>query len=451
LKHRKFTLVILLASLASLAVAAPSNSRPTRHLPTSKRTATTTPAKSAATIPVTESTPQVLEAPSAPGASPVIGDSFDVFNYSSRPGAKKIIFLDFDGATVSNTDWNTSLWGGEPRTVGRVYPAGGLIKAVWSSVAEDFAPFDVNVTTRQPTDDALNRSTPQDDTFGITVIFTSDNVVCPRTCNGASIPSSFGVPRKNTVWIFAPNPFDGHNVASHELGHTLGLLHHGTVTSEYFSPIAGWAPIMGLDPLLPNGPELTQWSRGDYPSAGRPGQDDIELIAQQLGRISDSNTSIATAGSVKVDPAPESYREFTSEHIISRDTDHDFFAVDVTNGYLKVRLQRVFPGSNLVPRLAIVDSSGATLKVGVPNPMEPMFLTVEADLANGRHYVEVSGVGRTGAFSAYGSLGYYQLVLSKIDRPEIPRMNYVQSTGQRELTAAWYPAISRLHGPVSYA
>jgi hypothetical protein len=124
--------------------------------------------------------------------------------------------------------------------------------------------------------------------------------------------------------------------------------------------------------------------------------------------------------------------------------------VDVTNGYLKVKLVRVYPTPNLLPYVAILDSSGRVLQVGALETRVPGSSVAEADLPNGRYYVEVSGAGLPGAFSSYGSLGYYQLVLSKIDRPSIVGNTQLQPSGDRQLTASWGPATSRRNGPVTY-
>ncbi|MEI6862538.1 MAG: hypothetical protein WCL04_09835, partial [Verrucomicrobiota bacterium] len=62
---------------------------------------------------------------------------------SSRPLSGSVIYLDFDGETVTDPDWNR----------GRAITAtsSGLtvvqMTAVWQQVAEDYRPFDVDVTT----------------------------------------------------------------------------------------------------------------------------------------------------------------------------------------------------------------------------------------------------------------------------------------------------------------
>ena len=97
----------------------------------------------------------------------------DTFKLHSRPTATKRIYLDFDGQVTKDPSWN----GGAEI----VTPAYSLdddfstftdaektaIQEVWSRVAEDFAPFDVNVCTEEPTLDDLRNTGGTDDRWGI--------------------------------------------------------------------------------------------------------------------------------------------------------------------------------------------------------------------------------------------------------------------------------------------
>src|SRR5437868_10875653 len=62
---------------------------------------------------------------------------------SSYPSASSVIFLDFDGQTVSNTSWNTS----GPIVCGASGLNNSDITTIFNRVAEDYRPFNVNVTT----------------------------------------------------------------------------------------------------------------------------------------------------------------------------------------------------------------------------------------------------------------------------------------------------------------
>src|SRR5205814_3122687 len=82
----------------------------------------------------------------------------DTFLLHSKPGSKRVIFLDFDGHVMSGNAWtagynngnpiNCPPWDidGDPSTFNDAERT--LIQQVWQRVAEDYAPFDVDVTTQ---------------------------------------------------------------------------------------------------------------------------------------------------------------------------------------------------------------------------------------------------------------------------------------------------------------
>ena len=63
---------------------------------------------------------------------------------SSYPSASAAIFLDFDGHTVEGTSWNWSLPAIECQPSGL---NATQITEIFNRVAEDFRPFNINVTT----------------------------------------------------------------------------------------------------------------------------------------------------------------------------------------------------------------------------------------------------------------------------------------------------------------
>ena len=95
--------------------------------------------------------------PPGTGAAPLPINSPPALH--SRPGATKILFLDFNGAIITNTEWNTSegvaSWtclpfdtDGNTNTFSDAEQS--YIRQCWERVAEDYAPFNVDVTTEQP-------------------------------------------------------------------------------------------------------------------------------------------------------------------------------------------------------------------------------------------------------------------------------------------------------------
>ena len=122
-------------------------------------------------------------------------DPSAAFTLHSRPGSRRVIYLDFDGHMVSGTAWNDKTAGpcfadpydtdGVPATFSDAELT--AIVGVWARVAEDFAPMDVNVTTVDPGPAAITRSSPSDSRYGTRVLVTRSTTPCS---NGLTLYSS---------------------------------------------------------------------------------------------------------------------------------------------------------------------------------------------------------------------------------------------------------------------
>lgn len=119
----------------------------------------------------------------------------DVLDLSSRPGSARTLYLDFTGDTTTGTAWNRSY--GVTTISSPAYfindPADPLFDAqeraaihlAWRSVAQDFAPFDINVTTREPSAGAITRTSLADQTYGARVVITGSNQLAAAcSCGG---------------------------------------------------------------------------------------------------------------------------------------------------------------------------------------------------------------------------------------------------------------------------
>ena len=161
----------------------------------------------------------------------------DVFDLSSRPGSDRTIYLDFDGATHSGTHWANGAEIVSPAYSIDADPASfseterAQVYLAWQVVAEDFAAFDVDVTTRTPPASALTRSSAGDRTYGMPVVVTPTNTVGDGCgCGGSAYVGVFGAlgaTDAQPAWVFTRRAgTGGHNlgeVISHEVGHTFGL------------------------------------------------------------------------------------------------------------------------------------------------------------------------------------------------------------------------------------
>jgi hypothetical protein len=168
----------------------------------------------------------------------------------------------------------------------------GEVEEILKLVAEDFAPFDVNVTN----DRSVYDSAP-----------SHKRVMCISTPTDTAAPNSGGIAGIGTFiydlvcWDFNLRG----DTISHEVGHTLSLYHHGDSTQnspEYHdghsSESRDWGPIMGAA----FDAEMAQWSDGNYTSATNSNQDDLYLITNYglSYRVDDYGNDTATGESVLV-------------------------------------------------------------------------------------------------------------------------------------------------------
>lgn len=201
----------------------------------------------------------------------------------SRPGAPVTVYLDFDGETLENTQWNN--YSGIASLP--FAPAAGVNAAeVWAAVAEDYAPFNVNVTTTRPSDEALYKTSAADNEYGSHVIITdSYDEVLPAAAGTGGIAwlGGTGSDFLTGALVFtegtegASKPIA--EIASHESGHNFGLGHDGIAGAdgEYYVPTEGvWGTIMGAAYVVP----VSQWSAGAYAGATNT-EDDLSVITDR--------------------------------------------------------------------------------------------------------------------------------------------------------------------------
>lgn len=129
------------------------------------------------------------------GAATATYPEAQTFGLHSLPGSNHTIYLDFDGADVSNTWWNGTganmparaytgfTLDGDPGTFTAAELA--YIQQVWRIVAEKYSPFDVDVTTQDPGPGGYNRNGLLDATYGDHVIITDDAGAVSSACGGS--------------------------------------------------------------------------------------------------------------------------------------------------------------------------------------------------------------------------------------------------------------------------
>jgi PKD repeat protein len=335
------------------------------------------------------------------------------FLLNSRPGAARTIYLDFDGHTTTGTSWNNSYG------TNIVTPAFStdtdattfspaertIIQRIWQRVVEDFAPFNVNITTQDPGLEALRRSTSTDTAYGVRVcIGGSSSDWFGAGAGGVAYVGSFTSNVDTPCFVFTSQLSNNEKyiaeATSHEVGHTLGLYHDGVSGgAEYYQGHNGWAPIMGVGYYQ----NLVQWSKGEYSTPSNT-QDDIAvmqnygapLLADQVGG------TLSTASSL-------TGTNVNASSVIGLATDTDLFQFTTGAGSISFSAAGSIPDTNVDLQLALYDASGALLTSANPTGLSS---TLSATVNAGTYYVAVDGVGTgnaTTGYSDYGSLGAYAL------------------------------------------
>lgn len=351
------------------------------------------------------------------------------FLLHSRPGAARTIYLNFKGATLSGTAWN----GGGANIVAPAFDLDGIpgtfnttelqrIQYIWQRVSEDYAPFDVNVTTEAPAPDALTRSSSSDQVFGTTVVVTTRAGVYSCSCGGVAYLGVFDDTsdyyKPALVFYDALGSGNEKYVAeaiSHEAGHNMGLGHDGTSTTGYYagqgSGVTGWAPIMGVGYYQ----ALTQWSKGEYLDANNVQDDFVVMQANSLPLRPDDHGNTAATGTPLTGSSAGGITTASIRGVIERSDDVDFFVFSAGAGTLTVNLAPASRSPNLDALVTLRDAAGKVLAVF--NPVDALNATGSVLLPSaGSYSLSVQGTGKgdplTTGYSSYGSLGNYQLSAS---------------------------------------
>ncbi len=340
----------------------------------------------------------------------------DTLYLHSNPSSPRKIFLDFNGNTTTGTVWNTQT--GRPTITTPIWTRDGdtstfntneaaAIQAAFASVAEDYAPFNVDITTQDPGYEGLRRSSSTDTAYGVRVVVGTNNWLAVNNSGYAQI-GSFGWNSDTPAFCFTTPTTPTKQIAecvSHEAGHTVGLYHDGTTSGQdYYGGHANWAPIMGN----PYGRPVTQWSKGQYPGANN-GQDDLYVIGGYLGWLADDY--VGTTATTATLPAGTT----RSGRISYGSGEYDAFKFSLT-GTRTVNIQSwewfqsVDPNLNM--RIELTNAAGTTLVTASPTGTTRTNFNVT--LGAGTYYVFLSGVGEgstTTGYTNYDSLGMYNLLL----------------------------------------
>jgi hypothetical protein len=382
------------------------------------------------------------------------------FQLHSR-GSAKVIYLDFTGHNTTTG----SAWG---VYTGAPYDTDGNpgafsnselddIQSVFQRVSEDFAPFDIDVTTEDPGFEAINRTDASDEIYGTRIAFTSSSST--PICGGCGGNAYYGVINTwgpfNTffdrhavyqpAWVFpanVPGPKNMAEAASHEAGHTFGLQHDGCSAAaaaacqpgvEFVSSYAGhdnWAPIMGIGYYRP----VTQWSKGEYAQANVD-EDDLAIIAAVAAFLPDDYHQGLGAGGANEDLGVLSGGQVVRSGMTNQrdllgplgEADGDSFRFySPSGGTVRFTSSPASTSPNLDTALVLYNPDGSYIDYAAPTSG-----TVNADVASGMDAVLTVDLPRSGYFhitvfpsytdgtgdsgyTTYGSLGRYTLTVEPL-------------------------------------
>jgi autotransporter-associated beta strand protein len=372
---------------------------------------------------------------------PIPGYQNGVVVLQSLPGAVPVIYLDFQGGY-------TPTWGGI--TYQRADFTNAQIRETWQRVAEDFLPFNINVTT----DLRVFQDAPAGSRQH--VIITPTDEALPNS-GGAAEQGSFNWSGDTPCWVFQlGTPKYCAQACSHEAGHTLGLSHEGQElngqTIDYFdgqggsTNEVGWAPIMGIGYY----DNVTQWSKGEYLNANNQ-EDQLALIATQNNNVhyrpDDTGDTLATSRYLEIYPDDTA----SAEGVIETTGDTDAFQFTTAGGSISLQARPVSTGPNLAIQATLYDANDSLLASN--NPQTTLAASINTNLPAGTYTFRVTGAGRndplTNGFSAYASLGYYSIT-GTVANARLPDRFVISERSPAGTVVGTIPANNPNHDPLVY-
>jgi len=345
----------------------------------------------------------------------------------SNSGARVKLFLDFNGNFES-------AWGPYRNVTTRVFDQDGdattfsaneisTIREIWARVSEDYAPFNIDVTTIDPGNFANGAAVRlaiggnYSDWFG-------------QAAGGVAYVGGFTNSASNTGYVFSDAL--GHGTAryvaeatSHEAGHLFGLLHqstwvNGQLQDEYNSGNSGWAPIMGVGYYSTR----TTWHNGTSDAGANAYQDDVSILAGAVNgfglRADDYSNSFGTPGNLPINGTSVNFAG-----LIGSRTDVDVFQFNTGGGNVNFQMNVAQFGNNLDGALEIRNSAGNVLSVS--DPGASFGASLSTSLSAGSYFLVVRGSGTFGN-SSYGNMGQYTITGSLTPAAQSPEIRVLVGT-----------------------
>jgi HYDIN/CFA65/VesB-like, Ig-like domain len=336
--------------------------------------------------------------------------------HSDRDATTKL-FLDFDGHYEAKWgDWNNVRTPAfDPDFHPESFSSNELaaIDEIWARVAEDYAPFKIDVTTADPGDYAHG-------IVAVIAIGGNDWEWYHRSAGGVAQFTGFATPSLSNVgFVFSQTlnnyPKSIADAASHEAGHLFGLNHQadwtgGNLVDEYNAGNADWAPIMGVS----YNATRSTWHDGATDSSANASQDDMAIIASAENgfgyRADDYGDTIETAAAL-----PVTGTNVSVSGLIGQSNDWDVWRITTGAGHVFFELTGAKIGSNLDAELDLLDGNGSVIASSIQTAWlsDQLYLAgripsllnarMGAIVDAGTYYLVARGVGD------YGDVGQYTI------------------------------------------
>ncbi|MGK0373842.1 MAG: hypothetical protein ACJA2E_000310, partial [Arenicella sp.] len=368
-------------------------------------------------------------APYSPQLAALIPPISDLKNLQSKPGANKTLYVNYWGGTLVGSIWNADFDG-----IYQPFDTNGnsssfteaeryLMWLGWREASEDFASFDINITTSQSVYDSTPTVNRSQIIASPTNFYNAGGVAFLDVFSNTSELYKTGWASNNSAGTLGMT-------ISHEAGHQLGLSHNGNLIREYYSGHENWGPIMGA----PFGKPYVQWDRGEYDYADNT-EDDLNIINGHLPyQADDAADSIDSPTPLDV-PVSNFVGNIELTHL---DQDQDYFSFQLSDPVdISIEIIPLLGGdgesraANLALNATLINTQGdgdssndiiiKQISSADISPLSPLTNTLNLvqTLAAGSYVIaivpEPADTNLSTGFGTYGNGGQYLMSITSND------------------------------------